>query len=90
MFRRPAQRSVVLSALALAVYVGAYVILSRVGYAAADKDGTEGFYYCTLEGSSACRFAHLGCRWVFWPLNAVDQCLGLGRPPASLPLESLE
>ena len=90
MFRRPAQRSVALSALALAVYVGAYVTLSRVGYAAADNSGTEGFYYCTAEGSPVRRYAHLGCRVVFWPLNAVDRYLGFGRAPASLPLEDLE
>ena len=90
MFHLRAQRSAVVVLLAVAVYIGAYIALSRIGYAAADRSGVEGFYYCMPYGSPACRYAHLGCRVLFWPLNTVDCYLGFGRAPASLPLEGLQ
>ena len=89
MFPRRVQRSVVVL-FAVAGSIGAYIALSRLGCAAADRSGVEGFYYCMPYGSPVCRYAQSGCRVLFWPLNAVDCYLGSGRAPASLPLEGLQ
>jgi hypothetical protein len=70
----------------LALYVGSYVALSRRGYAEADQYNMKGFYYFAPEESASWRFRNYACAYVFWPLNAVDRWLGLGRYPASEPL----
>jgi hypothetical protein len=46
----------------------------------------KGFYYFFPEDSDAWRLKNYGCVYLFWPLNVVDQWLGLGRYPASEPL----
>jgi hypothetical protein len=73
-------------ALALALYVGSYYGLSRRGYAEADQWNLKGFYYFSPEDSDAWRRKNYACVYLFWPLNAVDRCLGSGRYPASEPL----
>jgi hypothetical protein len=71
------------------VYVGAYVVLSRRGYAQADRYNMTGFYYFYPDGSDAWRLKNYGCVYLFWPCNVVDRWLGVGRPPAAEPLEGL-
>jgi hypothetical protein len=46
-------------------------------------------YYFFPEDSDAWRIKNYTCVYVFWPLNKVDQRLGLGRCPASEPLWGL-
>jgi hypothetical protein len=80
----------VAGALVLLSYVGSYVILSRRGYAEADQYRIKGFYYFLPENSDTWRFKNYGCVYLFWPLNAVDRGLGLGRQPAAERLKGLE
>ena len=90
MVPRRAQLVAVLVLVMVAVYLGAYIALSRTGYADADRLGVEGFYYCTADGLPTRDRAHVICSVVFWPVNAVDRLLGFGRAPAALPLRNLE
>jgi hypothetical protein len=80
---------VAIGALLLLLYVGSYAVLSRRGYAEADQYNMPGFYYFSPEDSDAWRLKNYGCVYLFWPINAVDQWLGLGRHPASEPFWSL-
>jgi hypothetical protein len=73
----------------LSVYVGSYLYLSRSGYAKADEYGLGGFYYFSPENSDAWRRKQALCRFVFQPLNWIDQTIGTGRGPASEPLWGL-
>jgi hypothetical protein len=82
-------RTVVLVALLLAAYVGAYLWLSRRGYAQADEWNARGFYYFTPEPTRAWELRNYGCARLFAPLNAFDRALGTGRPPACAPLWGL-
>jgi hypothetical protein len=71
------------------LYVGAYVTLSRQGYAEADHFNIKGFYYFSPEDTEAWRWKNYGCVYVFCPLNVVDRSLGYGHAPASEPLWGL-
>lgn len=70
----------------LVAYVATYVLLSRRGYAEADRIETEGFYYFTPEESRAWRWKNYGCVVLFYPLNLIDRGLGLGRVPGAEPM----
>jgi len=76
--------------LLFAVCVGSYFCLSRRGYAEADQNHMEGFYYFFPENSDGWRFKNYSCVCLFWPLNTVDRCLGLGRCPAYEPIWGLQ
>jgi len=73
----------------LLLYVGSYAVLSRRGYTEADQYNMKGFYYFLPEDSDSWRLKNYGCVYLFWPINAVDRWLGLGRYPASEPLWGL-
>jgi hypothetical protein len=79
----------VLGTLLLVLYVGTYLVLSRRGYAEADRYHMKGFYYFFPENSDAWRWKNYGCVHLFGPLNAVDRWLGFGRSPACEPLWGL-
>lgn len=71
------------------LYVTSYVALSRRGYAEMDRWNASGFYYFSPEDTDAWRFRNTACIHVFWPLNAIDRAIGVGRAPAHEPLWSL-
>ena len=77
------------SALLLLLYFGSYVVLSRRGYADAERWNMKGFYYFFPEDSREWRVKNYGCMYLFKPLNLMDQWLGLGKPPAAEPLWGL-
>ena len=79
----------VFGALLLLLYVGSYVVLSRRGYAEADRYNMKGFYYFFPEDSDAWRLKNYGCVYLFWPLNVVDRWLGFGRCPSPEPFWGL-
>jgi hypothetical protein len=87
--KKPHHLLVVAGALVLLSYVGSYVVLSRRGFAEADRYGIKGFYYFLPEDSDAWRLKNYSCVLLFWPLNAVDRGLGFGRQPAAEPLWGL-
>jgi hypothetical protein len=70
-------------------YVGSYLILSRWGYAEADRYNMKGFYYFFPEDTDAWRWKNYGCVYLYKPLNAVDRWLGFGRYPGAEPLWGL-
>jgi hypothetical protein len=72
--------------VAVAVYFGAYLALSRRGYSEANHWNFRGFYYLTPEDSARWRILNYGCAYLFWPLNKFDCWLGTGRPPAAEPM----
>ncbi len=80
---------VFLGGLALLLYLGSYIILSRRGYAEADQYKLKGFYYFTPVNSDSCRFWNTACVFIYTPLNEVDCKLGIGKPPAYEPLWGL-
>jgi len=79
----------VLFALLLVVYVGSYYVLSRRGYAEADRYDMKGFYYFTPENTDSWRLRNYTCVDLFLPLNAADRWLGFGRYPTCAPLWGL-
>jgi hypothetical protein len=79
----------VLFALLFVLYVGSYYVLSRRGYAEADRYNMKGFYYVTPENTDSWRLRNYTCVDLFLPLNAVDRWLGFGRCPACEPLWGL-
>jgi hypothetical protein len=83
------RRLKIVCAVLLAAYLGSYLWLSRRGYAEADQYGMVGFYYFFPEESDSWRYKNYGCAFLFWPLNAIDRSLGLGRHPGCEPLWGL-
>lgn len=75
--------------LSLTMYVAAYGVLSRRGYADANQYHMHGFYYFYPEESDAWRRKNYTCVYLFWPVNFLDRSLGWGRYPASEPLWGL-
>jgi hypothetical protein len=86
---RPSVRLRAIALGMIAIYVLTYVVLSRRGYAEADRYDLEGFYYVFPENTDAWRFGNRACEIVFLPLNQFDQWLSLGRCPAFEPLFSV-
>ncbi len=72
---------IVLLCLLLA-YVGSYVVLSRRGMAWSEMHGCKGFYFFPPEESNSWRIKHYGCVCLYYPLNLIDNLLGLGTPMA--------
>jgi hypothetical protein len=72
--------------LLLGLYVTSYLVLSRRGYAEADRYNISGFYYFSPEDSDAWRMKNYGFVLLFRPLNAIDRALGFGRERASEPM----
>lgn len=73
----------------LAVYLTAYVGLSRRGRAESIRDNSGGFYYLTPENSDAWRFCERTCTVLFWPLNQLDSWLNPEMSHSSEPLMDL-
>jgi 4-amino-4-deoxy-L-arabinose transferase-like glycosyltransferase len=84
--RRRPKRAILWCIALLIAYVATYILLSRRGYAEAERYDMEGFYYFTPEESIAWRLKNYGCVALFYPLNLVDRGLGLGRTPAAEPM----
>lgn len=72
--------------IAFGLYVATYIVMSRHGYALADRYDMKGFYYLMPEESDSWRFWNYTWVWVFCPLNTIDRWIGLGRAPAYEPL----
>ncbi len=83
--RKP-RRTLLWCLVLLLAYVATYVLLSRRGYAEAERDEMEGFYYFTPEESRVWRWKNFACVVIFYPLNLVDRGLGWGRAPGSEPM----
>jgi hypothetical protein len=72
--------------LLLLLYFGMYAMLSKRGYAEADRYNMKGFYYFFPENSDEWRWKNYGCVYLFWPINTLEQWLGSGRSPGCEPL----
>jgi hypothetical protein len=69
----------------LAIYVGSYLVISRVGFRHADDIGAKGFYY-VMPVEQWTRFSNTSL-WAFYsPLSAIDCWLGTGRAAACDPM----
>jgi hypothetical protein len=68
--------------LFLILYVSSYLVLSRIGYADAQKYSMKGFLYGggIPQKRSDLKFHHL-CRIIYAPLNSIDCMIGTGREP---------
>lgn len=86
---RKHKRLVQALALLVVAYSGSYLLLSRRGYAEADRDNIHGFYYFAPVQSDTWRVTNYGCVYLFSPANWVDRSVGFGRPPAREPLWGL-
>jgi hypothetical protein len=75
--------------LFLVPYVGTYCNLSRQDQAEARRLGINGFCYFPPENTAAWEFKHNTCAYFYWPLNTIDQCVGLGKSPAQLRFTNL-
>ena len=68
--------------VAVLVYAGAYLWLSRAGFSRADAHDTEGFYFVEVDSAETFR-AHRTIAYVFYPAILVERVLGTGREPAN-------
>lgn len=75
--------------VAFGLYLSAYLVLSRRGFAEADRTQSPGFYYVTPRDTDGWRLLNRTCGLLFRPLEILDQWLGTGREPASEPLFGL-
>lgn len=75
-----------LAGLLLIAYVGSYLYLSRRAYAQAERWNLPGFWYVTPTSDATGHVNH-ACYYLYWPLNAIDRAVGLGRPPAHDPCQ---
>lgn len=73
----------------LVLYVTAYSILSRLGYAEARNSNMDGFYYVSPFTAPTWFWLNSFFRVAFCPLNMLDCLIGEGMPPAYDPLMSL-
>jgi len=80
----------VLGGILLLAYVGSYLLLSRRGFAEAERYGMKGFFYVPYSDTTAWRISNKACIVLFWPLQKIDQSLGTGRPVGAAPLKRLE
>ena len=83
------RRKVAVIGLVLCViYVSSYLALSRRGFAQADEWNAKGFYFITPSSHTAWQV-----NWclviVYYPLIAIDNMLGTGRPVGSEPIHHL-
>jgi hypothetical protein len=73
-------------------YCGSYIYLSRRGFAAAARSNAEGFWFVRPRSSQSA----IASTWnealvvCYWPLLALDQACGTGRPAAAWPMSGLE
>jgi hypothetical protein len=68
--------------LAVLLYVGSYLVLSRRGMADMEKYHLAGFFYVPTEKafeSEDWEQAHYRLAWLYRPLNSIDCELGTGR-----------
>lgn len=84
-------RTVCLTA-ALVVYCVAYLVMSRVGFAAADQLQAEGFWFVQPGVTPATEdyLANEALRIGFYPLLVLDETCGAGRPAAGWPISGLQ
>ena len=88
--RRASPTSSLLAALLLlvAIYIGSYVLLSRLSYKRADALDLEGYYFVTPTSQRA-ETLNRRFTFFFYPLVFLDCRLGTGRCPASEPMSGL-
>lgn len=82
---RPRNMLILNVTLILGLYVGAYLSLSRAGFAEADRFGIKGFYYVPYSDTDQWERRNRWCTIVFNPLNILDRWTGAGRYPAGPP-----
>ena len=84
MKKRYAVAAALLCAALFSTYVLAYLVLSRRGYADAQRfPAPKSFYYLPAEPTDAWRQNNLACIYFFGPLNAIDRRLGFGMYPSA-------
>ena len=75
--------------VAFGFYLSAYLVLSRRGFAEADRRQAPGFYYVAPRDTDGWRLLNRTCVLVFRPVQVLDRWLGTGREPAAEPLFGL-
>jgi hypothetical protein len=83
------RRWVFVTAVLFCLYVGSYLVLSREGFAYADRVRAKGFWFFEPRGTVVWRLSNYGCVYTYYPLIAIDCWLGTGRGPAAEPLMGL-
>lgn len=75
--------------VSVCLYLSTYLVLSRRGFAEADRTHAPGFYYFAPQDTDGWRFLNRACVLVFRPVQVLDRWLGSGREPAAEPLFGL-
>ena len=88
-FRSRTDRPPTWLVVAFGFYLSAYLVLSRRGFAKADRRQAPGFYYVAPRDTDGWRFLNRTCVLVFRPVQVLDGWLGTGREPAAEPLFGL-
>ena len=70
----------------VATYISSYLVLSRRGFAQANRMRVEGFYFLTPRDTNTWRQWNYGLARFYAPLIALDNGIGTGRQVASEPL----
>lgn len=69
----------------LVVWVGSYLLLSRIAFHRADEFSVKGFYFVNPEWKHGYS-VHKALVVLYFPLIKIDQAVGSGREPACEPL----
>ncbi|MBX7075217.1 MAG: hypothetical protein K1X71_18915 [Pirellulales bacterium] len=83
------QRAIGAFACLLFVYLGSYLIWSRMAYRTADAIDGEGFWFVSPDGPRQDSINAI-VNSVYRPLIWIDVALGAGRSPASAPIRGLD
>ncbi len=76
-------------AFLLLAYVASYAVLSRRGFADAQRQDFDGFYFFPPEDTDRSRRTNFGCAYFYYPLIVIDNAIGTGRPISCEPLWNL-
>lgn len=75
--------------VSVCLYLSTYLVLSRRGFAEADRVQASGFYYVAPRDTDGWRLLNRTCVLIFRPVQVLDRWLGTGREPAAEPLFGL-
>jgi hypothetical protein len=83
------RRSAIAAVILLTVYLGSYLVMSRIAFRQADRANAEGFYFF-VPLTPGLKAANDSCFALYWPLVEIDKALGTGRPRGSDPILHLD
>jgi hypothetical protein len=85
---RTIHRADIAAIIAVVLYVGSFLVLSRIGIREAQKYDSHGYYF--IEPTNTSRdHIHISLYVFFWPLVQIDRYINGGYGPATPPLREM-